>query len=464
MNTLTREIDLIDIEKEYRGEREDVKERFVSGASQLERQVFRPAADEYQKVLEIDPRSVGGLINFGNALFGLDKPDEALKYYRRALRLDPGNRIARKNISLVLLNTSRLQHALQVLSGLLQQDPSDADVHGLFGLYYLQLRDNRCAGSLEEAVRLGTRKAGFFIDLVYYYEDIEEDYAKAIQVAERALAVLANPPPLLLNDYAYALIKGGVPEKGLSILHRIPAERGSRYYPLVLATEGLYYLTANNLEGNKYYTRAKHAASDDNLKRLLNQRHLYELGQYYFRTGDVADAKRRWLEALKVRVSPKPPEVSQKILRALQKLVDSERINGTVAEPIQITASPRGLGVEIDLSHLFIFLDSLIHQSRARRAKVSYKDNERYVTKSTIAKKGLEFLFHIKHQLLEPSFMLELDGLSLYSGGYGCFFLETSSIETERIKRLAVTLLERVNQNGGRGIEAHPQWQSGSKL
>jgi len=62
---------------------------------------YAGAAAEYEKVLDYGLRNAAVHYNLGNAWFKLDRPGRAILHYERALRLDPGDADARRNLAFV---------------------------------------------------------------------------------------------------------------------------------------------------------------------------------------------------------------------------------------------------------------------------------------------------------------------------------------------------------------------------
>jgi tetratricopeptide (TPR) repeat protein len=67
------------------------------------------ATENFRKALAIDPRHVAALNNLGSVLVDLDRPEEALGYFDRAIAVDPGYAEAHLNKAIVMLRLGDLQ-------------------------------------------------------------------------------------------------------------------------------------------------------------------------------------------------------------------------------------------------------------------------------------------------------------------------------------------------------------------
>jgi tetratricopeptide (TPR) repeat protein len=88
---------------------------------------WREAQREASRAIELDPEEPAGYVAAGNAEAARAKPKKALKWYRKALELDPQCRSAQHNLAMVQHARNRLAPALGETSAILRFDPHDLE-------------------------------------------------------------------------------------------------------------------------------------------------------------------------------------------------------------------------------------------------------------------------------------------------------------------------------------------------
>jgi tetratricopeptide (TPR) repeat protein len=117
---------------------------------------YNETAEALEKVFELAPQDIDLLINGGILLSAvLDRHDNAIKYYERAIQIDPENKLAwiNKANALVRLNrtteaTEAYQEALNITNKNLEDDPENSNLWAEKGLLLLHN-----VGNSEEAVK-----------------------------------------------------------------------------------------------------------------------------------------------------------------------------------------------------------------------------------------------------------------------------------------------------------------------
>jgi tetratricopeptide (TPR) repeat protein len=85
-----------------------------------------PAAEPHlRRAVELLPKSIAAMINFGSCLRNLKREREALEYYYRALPLAPHDLILKVNIGLALLGCGKYHEAEGVFAEVLKSKPED---------------------------------------------------------------------------------------------------------------------------------------------------------------------------------------------------------------------------------------------------------------------------------------------------------------------------------------------------
>lgn len=111
------------------------------GVALMEQQNFKEAADEFQKILQLNAQFVPAYVNLGIAAFNLQNYDEALQWLERALQLDPNQIHAHFVRGLIYRNQDQIEAALQAFLKIQQHDPQDPSTHYYLGLLYSRQRD-----------------------------------------------------------------------------------------------------------------------------------------------------------------------------------------------------------------------------------------------------------------------------------------------------------------------------------
>jgi tetratricopeptide (TPR) repeat protein len=89
-----------------------------------------------QKALRLNPHYLGGWVISGMAKYEQHKYDDAIKYFEKALEIEPENKIVRINYAHSLGATGRPDEALEVFSRLHEEYPQEAEVFYGLGLVH----------------------------------------------------------------------------------------------------------------------------------------------------------------------------------------------------------------------------------------------------------------------------------------------------------------------------------------
>ena len=115
---------------------------------------FTEAAEEYEKVLELEPDNVDVMTNLGVTYYRLGKLDEAIEVYAKAIAIAPEDADIRSNLGAAYVQkqgpeggTDYLEMALEEYQKAIELQPDLAEAHYGAGTVYALL--NR----IEEAIR-----------------------------------------------------------------------------------------------------------------------------------------------------------------------------------------------------------------------------------------------------------------------------------------------------------------------
>jgi Tfp pilus assembly protein PilF len=110
-------------------------ERLAQDAESLEQQgKLAEAAEKYQTVLKINPRSVAALNRLGTIYVHQGKFDQGIEFYRRALRLRPEEFGTNLNLGIAYMRVQDYKSAAPVLDRAAGLRPSDFQAQALAGV------------------------------------------------------------------------------------------------------------------------------------------------------------------------------------------------------------------------------------------------------------------------------------------------------------------------------------------
>jgi len=166
---------------------DDSEGHFWVGTAELELQEPAKAIDSFRKAVEInDRRGLDGAqvrVNLGNALLTLDRTDEAISEYKRALKIDPYEPRAHFNLARALLKKDSAYHAAIAVSHL--------NIAGRLGLTLPEIWKYRA-----QAYAMTKRYEDARTQLSEYLKRLP-DTAESAEARRRVgdlIAVLADPP------------------------------------------------------------------------------------------------------------------------------------------------------------------------------------------------------------------------------------------------------------------------------
>ena len=140
---------------------QSAQDNVSAGYNALVRGAYDMALGFYDRALKSEPTSVLALLGHGAALQKLGKPDEARADYERVLKVDPANREALSNLTVIVGERSSAE-ALNQLLDLEKQYPGFSPVKAQIGLTYAKL------GSMDKAYDYLSRAVTMTPEAVMY--------------------------------------------------------------------------------------------------------------------------------------------------------------------------------------------------------------------------------------------------------------------------------------------------------
>lgn len=172
---------------------------FALGIIHLQREQYRPAERQFALAIKINPSNSPLHNNLGNALLGLNRPQDALASYDRAIAIDPRNSEAHYNRGSVLSIMKRFEEALASYDKSIALFPDNALVHDNRGSTLANLnRFDDALASFDRAIRLNPRHAQAYANRAGVRSQFKQ-FDKAIEDYDKALALDPNLDYLVGN-------------------------------------------------------------------------------------------------------------------------------------------------------------------------------------------------------------------------------------------------------------------------
>ena len=161
---------------------------------------FRPALESFQRSLQLNPASVKAENNLGLTLEGLNRVDEAVAAYRKALAMQATSPHPSEqpmlNLATVLIDRNQLDEAQSLLQQATQIAPNDWKILAQLGRLYTEKGELDAARhALERAVAIEPEKASLHFQLGQVYKkDGETEKAQAEFVTTQKLLGTNSSP------------------------------------------------------------------------------------------------------------------------------------------------------------------------------------------------------------------------------------------------------------------------------
>jgi Flp pilus assembly protein TadD len=155
---------------------------YALGRIRFTMQHFQEAADCFERSLALEPRSVKAENNLGLSYEGLNRQDEAVAAYRRAIawqQTDPHpSEQPLLNLGIILVHLGKLEEAQQLLVRAAAIAPNDPRIREELGHLYLDRRMlPEAETQLQKAIMLDPKRAPlhFLLGKVYHLEGREAE-------------------------------------------------------------------------------------------------------------------------------------------------------------------------------------------------------------------------------------------------------------------------------------------------
>jgi len=153
----------------------DAEAWYEAGRIEYTLNYFRPALESFQRSLQLDPASVKAQNNLGLTLEGLNRVDDAIAAYRKALAMQAGSSHPSEqpmlNLATVLIDRNQFGEALSLLQQAAEIAPDDWKILAQLGRLYTEEGDLKAARAvLQRAVSIEPQKASLHFRLGQVYK------------------------------------------------------------------------------------------------------------------------------------------------------------------------------------------------------------------------------------------------------------------------------------------------------
>jgi tetratricopeptide (TPR) repeat protein len=175
---------------------------------------YSEAVADFTRVIELNPAYTNAWFNRGELKFDLGKFDEALRDYTEAIRLTPNDAGAFTSRAHTYFRLGRFAEALRDYSEAIRLTPQDAHAHANRGDAYQSLgRWQEARDDLTRAIQLAEDSPRVLQSAAWLMATCPDsairDAKLAVQAAERAVELSAEPDALLLDTLAAAYANAG---------------------------------------------------------------------------------------------------------------------------------------------------------------------------------------------------------------------------------------------------------------
>lgn len=282
----------------------------------LENELYKPAQEEYKKALEIDPSNKMALVNLSYALYREEEHDEAFEILTDLTVNDTANAHAYYVKGLIYKDQRKIDEAIEQYEKVIDLIPNHQQLNAELGQLYLdnhqlieanekftemgysQLRPN-----IMEKITDYQVNAYCYLHLGNYYRNINE-IEKAQQAYQTATQFKNDNRSIALAHFYLGEIKLSEQEYEKAIIEKILAQR---MYPLgehnftfntfaeaFIEIGDMYYHEANLPEALNNYELATNMGSAQDILALAH----YKKGLTYYRSQDYENSLREAETAL----------------------------------------------------------------------------------------------------------------------------------------------------------------------
>lgn len=231
------------------------------------------AMREYNKALELDPKSTRTYLRKGMRYRGMQNWDEALLYYNQAIEIDPTFAPAYREKAELLYSAGRAKQAVEAYEKYIELN-NNCRVQQRFGIFiYTTENYTRAIPELEKAVQCNGENATLYRLLGYsYYET--GNFEKSQQNMDKFFELQARTgkPSLIGKDFGYKA--------------RLQMKAGQDSLAVITYNDALKldagFVDLYNELATYYYSKKKYALAAENYQMIITKKSKPESLDYYY--------------------------------------------------------------------------------------------------------------------------------------------------------------------------------------
>jgi len=181
---------------------------FAAAVQAYENEHYETAVDLLERVVKLDPKHKGALVDLGDAYMHLGQTDKAIAAFKQQIENNAYDAFAYNSLGLAYERQGRYVDAVQQFQKQIEVNPLDPYAHASLGdLYVKQKKFDEAVPELQKAVDIQPKNPLLEISLGQSYIATNQT-DKGMAAFEKAISLA--PTPLTWNNIAYALSEQNV--------------------------------------------------------------------------------------------------------------------------------------------------------------------------------------------------------------------------------------------------------------
>lgn len=170
-------------------ESKDARELNNAGVNYISKQMYREAAEEFQKALDIAPDFSIARYNLALALYNSGNAEESISEFKKLIQASPYFVNAHYNLGTIFLREERYDEALGRLKKVIELKPDHAEAHfNLGSVYYKKDMYREAIEEYTKGVEIAPDSLNGHLSLGFLYEKVGV-YGKALEEYNAALKI-----------------------------------------------------------------------------------------------------------------------------------------------------------------------------------------------------------------------------------------------------------------------------------
>ena len=145
-------------------------ENYNNGYHAFQSGDYRTAIKYYRKAIGLDPKFVDAYDNCGISYRRLGNLDSAAYFYKESIKINPKTSIAHGNLAIVYTEKGDLENAIKEYEEIAKYNPNDPETpYGIAGIYLKAGQNDKALIAAKKAVELFEKYQPQYVGDAYYY-------------------------------------------------------------------------------------------------------------------------------------------------------------------------------------------------------------------------------------------------------------------------------------------------------